>query len=76
MSSSTLRPTVLVTSAGVATASNVINALKLARDMKVRTVAVDVNPYAVGLHRADAGYLVPPCSDPGYVDSLLALCKR
>ncbi|XKE43996.1 ATP-grasp domain-containing protein [Halomonas organivorans] len=36
--------------------------------------ATDCNPSAPALHEADVGCLVPPVSDPRYIDSLLALC--
>ncbi|MFU2207850.1 ATP-grasp domain-containing protein [Solidesulfovibrio sp. C21] len=68
--------TVLITSAGVATASNVIDALRRETSLPTRIVAVDMNPYAAGLYRADVKRRVPPCSDPGYLDALLDICRQ
>ncbi len=37
-------------------------------------LAADCDPSAPGLHEADVGCLVPPVSDPGYIEALLGLC--
>ena len=68
--------TVLLTSAGVATASNVIDALQEAPDLACRIVAVDQSPFAAGLHRADAWENLPPCASPEYIDRVFDLCRR
>ena len=39
-------------------------------------VAADVSGYSAAFHLADRGALVPPQSDPGFVDALLELCER
>lgn len=68
--------TVMLTSAGVATAVNVISALRRPPGPSPRILAVDMNPYAAGLHLADAWRLVPPATDPDYEDILLDICHR
>lgn len=70
------KATVLLTSAGLATASNVIDALRADADLDCRIVAVDKSPYAAGLHRADAWTACPACASPDYADTLLELCRR
>lgn len=67
---------VLLTSAGVATASNVMDALRSDLGLSGRIVAVDMDPYAAGLHRADVKALCPPCSAPGYIDTILDICSK
>ena len=68
--------TVLLTSAGVATAINVINALRRSPGPIPRIIAVDMNPFAPGLYLADAWQLVPATTDPAYEDALLEVCRR
>ncbi len=64
---------VLLTSAGVATALNVMNALRSQKRRKVRIVAGDMDPLAAGIHLADAGYILPPIKDPGYLKHLVGI---
>jgi carbamoyl-phosphate synthase large subunit len=68
--------TVLLTSAGVATAVNVIHALRRSTIFDVRIIAVDMNPLSAGLYLADDRYLAPPASEPGYTDKLVTICMR
>ncbi|MDR3640136.1 MAG: ATP-grasp domain-containing protein [Humidesulfovibrio sp.] len=67
---------VLLTSAGVATAVNVMSALRQARSLSCRLVAVDKNPLAVGLYLADKGETVPQAGTPEYLERLLDLARR
>ena len=39
-------------------------------------LATDVSGYAAAFHLADRGIVVPPQSDPGFVDALLEICER
>lgn len=41
-----------------------------------RVIATDVSPYAPALYEADRYYLVPPMTDPAYVDRILELCRE
>lgn len=68
--------TVLITSAGLATAVNVIHALRQATSFCVSIIAVDMNPLSAGLFLADKYYNVPPVSDPLYVDALIGICTK
>lgn len=76
MSNNPAKVSVLLTSAGVATATNVLDALRAQQDIPVRTIAVDINPYAAGIHLAEAGHVVPPLTSPDYLDRLLDICRK
>jgi carbamoyl-phosphate synthase large subunit len=41
-----------------------------------RIVAADSDPAAAGLYRADVGVILPSGGDPGYVDEVVAVCRR
>lgn len=64
------KTTVLVTSAGTASAINIIKSLRRA-DGAVRTVAVDADASAAGLRLADAYRVVPKAASPDYIPALL-----
>jgi carbamoyl-phosphate synthase large subunit len=72
--------TVLVTASGSVVGQGIIKCLKLANanggGMTYRIVATDASPLAAGLYRGDSGVLVPPASDPGYVNSIVDICRR
>jgi carbamoyl-phosphate synthase large subunit len=61
---------VLVTGAGGAAGVAVIRALRQAGHF---VIAVDADPYAVGLHMADEGHAVPRCDDPTYLTALIRI---
>ncbi len=67
---------IIITSAGTASAVSVIKALKKQHEIPVHIIAVDVDPMAAGLFLADEYTLVPPASDQNYIPSLIALGKR
>jgi carbamoyl-phosphate synthase large subunit len=64
---------VLVTSAGGSGMVEVVGALKRAG---YRVVALNASPYAAAFALADASYLVPMGSDPGYDDVLASILER
>ncbi len=67
----------LITSAGVASAVNVIKSLRLQEEFDVSLVAIDMDPMAAGLHLADHHYVSPPIRDPEeYLGFLRDLCTR
>ncbi|MBC7086481.1 MAG: ATP-grasp domain-containing protein [Methanomethylovorans sp.] len=68
--------TVLITSAGVATACNIISALKKQKEKEVKIVAVDTNPLSAGLYLADSRYIVPRSTDPQYIPKILEISKK
>lgn len=67
---------VLVTSAGTASAINVIKALKLQEEYKISILAVDADLTAPGLYLADASAIVPKCGRDDYIPTLLDLCEK
>ena len=67
--------TVLLTSAGVATAVNVIHALRHSTLLDVKIVSVDMDPFSAGLYLADKHHMVPPAKKPQYLDEILKICK-
>ena len=68
---------VLVTSAGVASALNVIKSLRLQKEFPVSICALDMDPLAPGLHLADVAYVSPPASDvDNYLKFLYDTCKK
>ncbi|MEA2393132.1 MAG: carbamoyl-phosphate synthase large subunit [Solirubrobacteraceae bacterium] len=52
----------------------VLKAVRLA-DTPYRIVGSDMSPYSSGLAQVDQPCLMPPASDPGYIDSLLGVCR-
>ncbi len=68
--------TILITSAGTASAVSVIKALKRQRDLPVRIVAVDADKTAAGLCLADESAIIPRSSDPTYISTLRDLCRQ
>jgi len=62
---------VLITSAGTASAVSVIKALKLQTEINIRITAVDTDPLAPGLFLADSYRVVPPASNPNYINELI-----
>jgi carbamoyl-phosphate synthase large subunit len=67
---------VLITSAGVATAVNVINSLKKSKIYKCEIVACDMNKNAVGLYLADRYYLTPSTKDRLFFSNILDIIKK
>jgi carbamoyl-phosphate synthase large subunit len=51
----------------------VAKALKLAD--RYRIVGLEMSPTSFGLFDLDTAFVVPPASEPGYVDNLLAICR-
>jgi carbamoyl-phosphate synthase large subunit len=60
---------------GGALGEQVLKALRLA-ETPYRIVGTDVTPYSSGLAEVDDRVLVPPATDPEYVDVLLHLCRE
>lgn len=69
--------TVLVTSAGVASAVSIIKSLRMQNEYKVKVIASDADPYAAGLFLAD-NYCVSPLvtQENDYIDFLLSICRK
>lgn len=73
---SKIRKTVLLTSAGTATALNVLSSLRASSFYEVKTIAVDRSEDAAGLYLADKFRLVPDASDPNYLASVLQIARE
>ena len=68
---------VLVTSAGVASAVNVIKSLRLQSEIALSIIAVDADKLATGLHLADVHYIAPSLRlADEYLNFLCSLCAR
>lgn len=67
--------TVLVTAAGSTIGQGIIKSIKRSR-LECRLVTCDADPYAAGLYRGDAGYLVPLGRASGFIDAIIAVCRR
>lgn len=64
----------LVLSCG--TRDKVIQYFKEAFAGEGRVVATDCSPYAPALYEADAHYIVPRMTEPGYIDVIFDICKK
>ena len=68
--------TVMITSAGVATAGNIISAFKSQTEKNIKIVAVDINPLAAGLYLSDSYYIVPRSTNEKYIPTILDICGK
>ncbi len=67
--------TVLVTGVGGAAVGNqVLKALRLA-ERKYRLVAADANQENLRLAQVELAYVLPPASDPRYLDQIVEICR-
>src|SRR5438445_4349504 len=53
----------------------ILKALRLAQT-PLRIVGGDMSPFSSGLQKTDQAYLLPPASDPDYLDTILELCHK
>lgn len=68
--------TVLVTSAGVESAVNIIKSLRLQKELDVEILAFDVDRFASGLYLADRHFVSPPISEREvYWDFVQGICR-
>jgi carbamoyl-phosphate synthase large subunit len=66
----------LVTGVGGAAVGNqILKALQLA-ERKYRVVVGDASPDSLKLSRIEPAYLLPPASDPGYLDEVIRVCRQ
>ncbi len=68
--------TVLITSAGTASAISVIKALKKFTNEEFHIVAVDIDSTAAGLYLADQFFLVAPFTSEDYIHQLCEIAKK
>jgi len=72
-----MKKTILLTSIGVTTGINVLNALKRQSEYEIRIVGTDINKYSPHLYLADKGYISPPIKDENrYLEFIFDLCEK
>ena len=67
---------VLITAAGNVFMPGTIQCLKRNGERSIRVVGADMSDDATILQMCDAAYQVPRGNDPGYIDSLLEICRK
>lgn len=68
--------TVLVTAAGNVFMPGTLQCLKQNGERNIRLIGADMSDDATILQMCDTAYQVPRCTDPSYVDILLAICEK
>jgi len=58
------------------TRDKVVQAFKEAFGSEGKVVCTDCSPYAPALYEADAYYIVPRITEPGYLDVIYDICKK
>jgi len=53
----------------------ILKALRMA-STSYEIVGCDMSPFSKGLAEVDHPYVIPPASDPSYIESVLKLCKK
>ena len=75
MTSSTVPLPVLITGVGGGGhGEQILKALHRAMT-PLRIIGGDMSAFAAGLQRVDQAYILPPASDPDYIDVVLGICK-
>ena len=65
---------ILILSAG--TRNKIVQYFKRALNGHGRVIATDMSEAAPAIYEADAYYLVPRITEPGYLDQILEICKK
>jgi carbamoyl-phosphate synthase large subunit len=65
---------ILMTGGGAPGAAGIIRCLQQEPTFKV--FAADANPNAVGKHLVDDFKVIPPASDPAFINSVLSICRE
>ena len=65
---------ILILSCG--TRNKVVQYFKKAFAGHGKVIATDMSPYAPALYEADAHYIVPRMTAPGYIDVILDICRK
>ena len=66
---------VIVTGAGAVLGQAIIKSLKKS-SLKVKIIAVDPSPLAVGLYWADKHYIIPMAMDSNYIEKIYQILKK
>ncbi|MEW6096230.1 MAG: ATP-grasp domain-containing protein [bacterium] len=53
-----------------------VSTIKTLQKLGVKVVGVDCNPLSIGFYFADIGYCIPKAEEPGYIPTLLKICKK
>lgn len=65
---------ILILSCG--TRNKIVQYMKRELSGRGRVIATDMSPNAPALYEADAFYLVPKITEPGYIDRVLDICRK
>ena len=65
---------ILILSCG--TRNKIVQYMKRELSGRGRVIATDMSPNAPALYEADAFYLVPKITEPGYIDRVLEICRK
>ncbi len=65
---------ILILSCG--TRNKIVQYMKRELSGRGRVIATDMSPNAPALYEADAFYLVPGITEPGYIDRVLEVCRK
>jgi carbamoyl-phosphate synthase large subunit len=74
-----MKASVLVTAAGSIVAQGIVKSLRLASKSgrsSYTIISADMSPMAAGLYRGDSGIILPSSSSPGYVNMIIAACRK
>ncbi len=66
---------ILVTAAGSAISHGIIKSLK-ASSLDCSIITTDNQPYAAGLYRGNAGYLVPLAKSSSFIGEIIKICRK
>lgn len=66
---------IMVTASGSAIAQGIIKSLKMS-SLDFDLITTDTQPYAAGLYRGKAGYIVPMAKHPDFIDEIIKICNR
>lgn len=66
---------IIITGVGAVIGQGIVKSL-LGRNLGLRLVGIDANPYSVGFYWTDASYIVPRVDDPKWLSSITDICNR
>ena len=66
---------VLITAAGSAISQGILKAVKTS-SLECNIITTDSHPYAAGLYRGKAGYLVPLARESNFIEQIVAVCNK
>jgi carbamoyl-phosphate synthase large subunit len=66
---------ILITASGSAIGQGIIKSIK-GSSLNCYIVTTDSQPYAAGLYRGGAAYLIPLAKSPNYIDEIIKICNK